>query len=136
MNKLNAQHFYIAGAFRNVPLVQQIAGQLNDAGATQTFDWTQAQPNADLATLKDIAQMEQRGITSCDFLVFVFPGGKGANIEFGIATALQKPIFIFDTTDTVNNIAETTTFYQMDHVQKYRGTVGGFVNFIANNMLL
>ena len=80
--------------------------------------------------------MEQRGITSCEFLVVVYPGGKVDNIEFSIAKALQKPIFIFDTSDTVNNIAETTTFYQMEHVQKYRGTVGGFVNFIANNMLL
>lgn len=134
MNKLNAKRFYIAGAFRNVPLVQQISGQLNDAGATQTFDWTQAQTNGDLNTLKAIAQLEQRGITSCDFLVFVFPGGKGANIEFGIATALQKPIFIFDTTDKVNDVDDTTTFYQMDHVQKYRGTISGFVNFIATKL--
>lgn len=65
--------------------------------------------------------------------MFVFPGGKGANVEFGVATALQKPIYLLDTTGQLTSPADTCTFYEMDHVKKFDGSATDFIDFIVNN---
>lgn len=132
MNKV-PKKFYIAGSFRQLALINQLATQLEAAGYTRTFDWGKATDPATLSGLRDIAELEIQGIKDADFLVFVFPGGKGANVEFGVATALQKPIYLLDTTGQLKNPADTCTFYEMDHVKKFHGSTAAFFDFIVKN---
>ena len=128
-----AQKFYIAGSFKDIPLINQIAFRLTTAGFTCTYDWTVNREPVTLDDLHDIADKEYTGIAACDYFVFVFPGGKGANIEFGIATALGKPIYLYDPTRATETPATTSTFYRMDHVHRYHGSVAEFAQFILNN---
>lgn len=122
----------MAGSFKRVSLVNGIATQLETSGFKQTYDWTKHVAAPSLADLREIAQAEYAGIVDCDFFVFVFPGGKGANVEFGIATALHKPIYVLDTINQIKNPAETSTFYLMDHVHAFHGTVAEFKAFILS----
>lgn len=132
MNKVSKK-FYIAGSFRQLALINLLAAQLEAAGYTRTFDWSKTADPATLSGLRDIAEAEIQGIKDADFLAFVFPGGKGANVEFGVATALQKPIYLLDTTGQLNNPADTCTFYEMDHVKKFHGSATDFIDFIIEN---
>ncbi|MFC6261267.1 nucleoside 2-deoxyribosyltransferase [Levilactobacillus fujinensis] len=127
------KQFYIAGSFRQIQLINDVSIQLENAGFTRTYDWAKRVGATNLADLREIAQAEYTGITTCDFFVFVFPGGKGSNIEFGIATALHKPIYILDTVDQINNPAGTSTFYLMDHVQTFHGATDEFKNFVLKH---
>lgn len=104
------EKFYIAGSFRKLNTIKRISDVLEDCGCQQTYDWSENPVKSDLKILQTIANKEYQGINDCDLFVFVFPGGKGANVEFGIATALGKPIYIFDTTDQVKNPEKTSTF--------------------------
>ncbi|MFD1392458.1 nucleoside 2-deoxyribosyltransferase [Lacticaseibacillus jixianensis] len=135
MNKLKKK-VYIADSFRQLALINQLAAQLEAAGYTRTFDWGKAADPATLSGLRDIAELEIQGIKDADFMVFVFPGGKGANVEFGVATALQKPIYLLDTTGQLNDPADTCTFYEMDHVKKFHGSATDFIDFIVKNELV
>ncbi|MFC6294029.1 nucleoside 2-deoxyribosyltransferase domain-containing protein [Lactiplantibacillus daoliensis] len=127
-----AKRFYIAGSFRKITLINSLSEDLMAKGYERTFDWTTLQATTNLQFLHDIAIQEFQAVVACDFLVFVFPGGKGANIEFGIAAALKKPIYLLDTTNQVNNPEETSTFYLMDYVHRFHGTVAAFGEFILN----
>ncbi|MFC6182119.1 nucleoside 2-deoxyribosyltransferase [Lactiplantibacillus daowaiensis] len=96
---VTTKRFYIAGSFKQLPTITAVATNLVAQGLTQTYDWTKVKPTPDLAALREIATAEYAGVTACDCFVFIFPGGKGANVEFGIATALNKPIYMLDTTN-------------------------------------
>ncbi|VDG22737.1 nucleoside 2-deoxyribosyltransferase [Lactiplantibacillus mudanjiangensis] len=124
--------FYIAGSFKMVRLVNTLADKLTSNGFSRTYDWSNNQAQPTLTELHDIAYAEYQGIVACDFFVFVFPGGKGANIEFGIATALNKPIYIFDTTNALEEPESTSTFYLMDHVHRFYGTADEFSDYVSS----
>jgi len=128
----NAKRFYIAGSFREIALINSLSEDLMAMGYERTFDWTTLQVTTNLQSLHEIGNQEFLGVRECDFLVFIFPGGKGSNVEFGIATALKKPIYLLDTTNQVNNPEETSTFYLMDHVHRFHGTAAAFSEFILN----
>lgn len=84
------QRFYIAGAFKNKNIVNSISDSLTNQGCTQTYDWTNNTRASSLQELRNIAKLEFKGVQEADFLIFIFPGGKGANIEFGLASGLKK----------------------------------------------
>jgi len=132
MNTSDSKQFYIAGSFKSITLINELSKKLETTGLIRTYDWTKYDKIASLNQLHDIANEEYQGIVTCDFLIFIFPGGKGSNIEFGIATALHKTIYILDTTDKTNDPEETSTFYLMDHVFRFHGTTDTFKEFILN----
>jgi nucleoside 2-deoxyribosyltransferase len=128
--------FYVAGSFKNIDLVNDISKRLERLGFVRTYDWTKNKKNeiCTLKDLRDIAYEEYAGILNSDFFVFIFPGGKGANIEFGIATASKKPIYVFDTTKEIDSLNKTSTFYQMDHVHSFNKDFQYFIEFIIKNV--
>jgi len=126
----NPQYFYIAGSFRFLTLVHDISQKLETMDLIRTYDWTKNNPEPNLRQLHDIANKEYQGIINCDFFIFIFPGGKGANVEFGIATALHKRIYLLDTTGKTDDSKETSSFYLMDHVSRFHGTADAFTEFI------
>jgi len=128
----NPKQFYIAGSFRLLILINDISQKLENKELIRTYDWSKNTQQPNLDQLHDIAEQEYQGLINCDFFVFIFPGGKGSNVEFGIATALHKRIYILDTTGKTDDPEETSSFYLMEHVSRFHGTANAFTEFILN----
>lgn len=124
------QRFYIASAFKNKNLVNSISNGLINQGYIQTYDWTNNTKASSLQELRNIAKLEFEGVQEADFLIFIFPGGKGANIEFGIASGLKKRIYILDLENSIQNFDITSTFYFLLNVHHFSGNVEKFVEFV------
>ncbi|MFT9373986.1 nucleoside 2-deoxyribosyltransferase [Liquorilactobacillus hordei] len=130
MYDTNLKKFYIAGSFRYVSLINELSARLERLGFTRTYDWTKNGKADSFEKLSKIANKEYEGIMNCDFLIFLFPGGKGANVEFGIATALKKKIYLLDLTNEIQDFEKTSTFYYLDNVYRFAGNVDDFPKFI------
>ncbi|WP_394455172.1 group-specific protein [Leuconostoc suionicum] len=98
----------------------------------RTYNWTVNKKADSIKKLREIANDELQGVEQADFLVFIFPSGKGANIEFGIATALKKRIYILDVNNEIENFNLTSTFYFMDNVKSFKGNQDDFAKFIID----
>ncbi|MHA6251690.1 hypothetical protein [Oceanobacillus sp. CAU 1775] len=58
-----------------------------------------------------------------DFIIVLLPAGKGSHIEFGIALAQEKRIYLYSQNDELNNFETTSTFYHLPQVEKCIGTI-------------
>ena len=58
-----------------------------------------------------------------DFTIVLLPAGKGSHIEFGIALAQGKRIYLYSQNEEVNNFETTSTFYHLPQVEKCIGTL-------------
>lgn len=132
MSQNNSTKFYIAGSFRYSKLINNLANILENSSFVRTYDWTVNKKADSIKKLHEIANKELQGIQLADFLVFIFPSGKGANIEFGIATALKKRIYILDMKNEIENFDLTSTFYFLDNVKIFKGSLDDFTNFIID----
>ncbi|MGO0155134.1 nucleoside 2-deoxyribosyltransferase [Leuconostoc mesenteroides] len=132
MSQNNSTKFYIAGSFRYSKLINNLANILENSSFVHTYDWTVNKKADSIKKLHEIANKELQGIQLADFLVFIFPSGKGANIEFGIATALKKRIYILDMKNEIENFDLTSTFYFLDNVKIFKGSLDDFTNFIID----
>lgn len=129
------QKFYIAASFKEKQTVNYLAEALKSHGLQRTYDWTKNQRTATLSDLTRIGEEEYRGVSESDFLLFIFPAGKGANIEFGIAAGLKKPIYIFDKDGQINDFENTSTFYFLDNVTRCSGDLNEFIDFVLEKEL-
>ncbi|MGX4592599.1 group-specific protein [Leuconostoc sp. JNUCC 76] len=103
--------FYMASSFRYSKLINDLSDILENLSFVRTYNWTVNKKAGSIKKLREIANDELQGVEQADFLVFIFPSGKGANIEFGIATALKKRIYILDVNNEIENFNLTSTFY-------------------------
>ncbi len=62
-----------------------------------------------------------------DFIIVLLPAGKGSHVEFGIALGQGKRIYLYSQNDEVNKIETTSTFYHLDEVEKFIGTIDGLI---------
>lgn len=122
--------FYIAGSFRYTELINNLSDMLEDSSFVRTYNWTLNKRADSIGTLRKIANEELQGVELADFLVFIFPSGKGSNVEFGIATALKKRIYILDVNNEIDNFDLTSTFYFLDNVKSFKGSLDDFAKFI------
>lgn len=132
MSQNNSTKFYIAGSFRYSKLINNLANILENSSFVRTYDWTVNKKADSIKKLHEIANKELQGVQLADFLVFIFPSGKGANIEFGIATALKKIIYILDMKNEIENFDLTSTFYFLDNVKIFKGNLDDFAKFIID----
>ncbi|MGR8824932.1 group-specific protein [Leuconostoc mesenteroides] len=132
MSQNNSTKFYIAGSFRYSKLINNLANILENSSFVRTYDWTVNKKADSIKKLHEIANKELQGVQLADFLVFIFPSGKGANIEFGIATALKKIIYILDMKNEIENFDLTSTFYFLDNVKTFKGGLDDFAKFIID----
>ncbi|WP_367300654.1 nucleoside 2-deoxyribosyltransferase [Leuconostoc carnosum] len=126
MSQNNNTTFYIAGSFRYSKLINNLSDILENLSFVRTYDWTVNKKADSIEKLHEIANEELQGVQQADFLVFIFPSGKGANIEFGIATALKKRIYILDVNNEMENFDLTSTFYFLDNVKSFQGSQDDF----------
>lgn len=132
MQQNNNTKFYIAGSFRYSKLINNLSDILENLSFVRTYNWTVNKKAGSIKKLREIANDELQGVKQADFLVFIFPSGKGANIEFGIATALKKRIYILDVNNEIENFNLTSTFYFLDNVKSFKGSQDDFAKFIID----
>ncbi|MGL5898464.1 MAG: group-specific protein, partial [Lactobacillaceae bacterium] len=132
MSQNNNTKFYIASSFRYSKLINDLSDILENLSFVRTYDWTVNEKADSIEKLHEIANEELQGVEQADFLVFIFPSGKGANIEFGIATALKKRINILDIENEIENFDLTSTFYFLDNVKIFKGRLDDFAKFIID----
>lgn len=132
MSQNNNTKFYIASSFRYSKLINDLSDILENLSFVRTYDWTVNEKADSIEKLHEIANEELQGVEQADFLVFIFPSGKGANIEFGIATALKRRIYILDIENEIENFDLTSTFYFLDNVKIFKGRLDDFAKFIID----
>ena len=113
--------FYIASSFRNIENVRKAAEQLKRHGHVQTYDWTVHSSITSISQLRDIGREEVNGIKAADVVVIMIPAGKGSHIELGMAIGLQKKIYLYASSDEINERSATTTFYHIEEVEQCIG---------------
>lgn len=91
---------YVATKTENYLVARLFMRALEEAGHDITHDWTEqveqlgAEPE-DLNIQRDCAEADIRGVTECDvFVLILYKGMVGSLIEFGMAIALDKAIYI------------------------------------------
>ena len=80
-----------------------------------TYKWHEHGKIDDIAELARIGQLELQGVIDADVLVMLMPARFGSHIEFGVALALNKPIYII----TNGHEFEEKSFYHLPLVSRY-----------------
>ncbi|MDU0204908.1 nucleoside 2-deoxyribosyltransferase [Paenibacillus sp. GCM10012304] len=123
--------FYIASSFKNIENVQQLAESLKARGFHHTYDWTTHSNIDTIIKLRNIGQEEVAGVMDADVVIVMFPAGKGSHVELGIALGAGKKIYLYSSTNELNEIGNTCTFYHVDSVEQQIGTIDNLINFIS-----
>ncbi|MFB7140181.1 nucleoside 2-deoxyribosyltransferase [Gottfriedia sp. NPDC056225] len=124
--------FYIASSLKNIELVRYVSKILIEKGFINTYDWTTNENVATLEELKVIGQEEKEAVIKADFVVVLFPAGKGSHIELGIALGSGKKVYLYSPNKEVDNFETTSTFYHLPEVEKYFGTIEDLVESIES----
>lgn len=118
--------FYIASRLENYQQVQSLADKLNAVGWEHTFDWTRyaSASSTDPHTLMSIGQKEFDGVKDADIVIVLTPQGRGTHVEFGMAIALNKTIYLCHTDDTYFKCDDnTSSFYWLPQVSQFIGNI-------------
>ncbi|EGA90981.1 hypothetical protein GPDM_02525 [Planococcus donghaensis MPA1U2] len=115
--------FYVASSFKNKEQVKYVSHQLTMKGYVHSYDWTKNDRPTTLEALTEIGIKEKEAVMNSDVVIVLLPGGKGSHIELGIAIAAQKKIFLYSPDNDIDDLASTSTFYQLPEVQKVIGTL-------------
>lgn len=107
--------YYIASSLDNASNVRDAIMRLTEAGYRVTHDWTRHGRITDPSQYAAIGQAEYQGVIDADFVVFFMPTRFGSHVEFGIALASDKPIYM-----VTNGVEfEEKTFYHLPPVRRY-----------------
>lgn len=123
--------FYVASSFKNLDTVRYVSEKLIRKGFTHTYEWSQHERALTMGELKKIGQEEKNAVIEADFIVVLLPAGKGSHIELGIAIGQGKRIYLYSPNDEVNNFETTSTFYHLDEVEKFIGTIDALIDYVS-----
>ena len=115
--------YYIASKLENHAEHNRVRDMLNALGHEITYDWTHHGPvyRSGLDRVREVAQLETQGVLDADFVVVLWPGGRGTHVELGVALAAGKPvIFISAVEDHHAATQETCAFYHHPLVRRGR----------------
>lgn len=115
--------FYVASSFKNIETVRYVSNELIRKGYIHTYDWTKNARASTFEELNEIGRQEKNAVMEADFIIVLLPAGKGSHIEFGIALAQGKRIYLYSQNEEVNNFETTSTFYHLPQVEKCIGTI-------------
>lgn len=122
--------FYIASSFKNSTLVKELSQKLINYNYEHSYDWTKNQRANSIEDLSTIGMKEKEAIIDSDFIVILLPAGKGSHIELGIALGLEKRIYLYSPNQEIYHFDQTTTFYHVEGVDKFVGTLENFTNYL------
>ena len=123
--------FYIASSFKNIETVRNVSQQLVKRGFIHTYDWTKNERVSTFEDLKTIGTLEKNAVIEADFLIVLFPAGKGSHIELGIALGQGKKIYLYSPDDEINNVETTSTFYHLPEVEKCMGSIEELIEIVV-----
>ncbi|MDD3921053.1 MAG: hypothetical protein PHO41_07795 [Eubacteriales bacterium] len=92
--------YYLASGLENHARVQEVAALLNGMGHVRTYDWTS---HGDIrregpTRMQEVSAREVSSVTGADFVLFLFPGGKGTHTELGAALATGRRVLLWSET--------------------------------------
>lgn len=123
--------FYVASSFNNIENVRKVSEVLRNQGFCQTYDWTKNNQADSIELPTAIGESEKKAVSESDFLVVLLPGGNGSHIEMGIALGLGKTVYLYSSTiEDFEDFSKTSTYYHVEGVKKFDGSVLGFLDFI------
>jgi putative intracellular protease/amidase len=79
-----------------------------------TYDWTKHGPvwSRGSDVIREVAQLETRGVLDADLVIVLLPGGRGTHAELGMAIAAGKPVLMHCADpDLFGATPETCAFY-------------------------
>lgn len=115
--------YYIATKLENHRTHNRVRDHLTALGHEITYDWTPHGPvfRSGLDRVREVAELETRGVLDADFVVVLWPSGRGTHVELGMAIAANKPvIFISDVEAHHEATTETCAFYHHPLVRRGR----------------
>lgn len=87
-------------------------------GHELTYDWTAHGPvfRDGLKRIREVAELELRGVLDADLVIVLLPGGRGTHAELGMAIAAGKPVLLHVAPGNVRDAffgatPETCAFY-------------------------
>ncbi len=121
-----AVKFYLASGLENKAIVQYVRDRLVAAGHIHTYDWTLNSRATTKEALRQIGIAEKEAVAASDVVIVLLPGGKGTYTEFGMALALEKPIYLYS--EQPISLANAATFYFVDGVAHVDGEIDSFID--------
>lgn len=122
---ISSMKYYIATKLENHMAHNRVRDMLNALGHEITYDWTFHGPvyRSGLDRVREVALLETRGVVDADFIVVLWPGGRGTHVEMGIALGSGKQV-IFVSADERHHEStpETCAFYHHPIVWRARHT--------------
>lgn len=125
--------FYIASSLKNKENVRFLSTALINEGFTNTYDWTLNENVTSIDQLRDIGSKELEAVMKSDFVVILFPAGKGSHVEMGIALGNGIHTYVYSSSEEIFDLKATTTFYHLDEVSKYSGSIDDFIHIIIRD---
>ena len=137
--------FYIATRFERAEDQKALSGVLKGLGHEISYDWSEhgSVQSEGPERIREVAQLETRGVLDADLVVVLLPGGRGTHAELGIAVADserqrerrglgqvggQKRIVIVGDDGSVDG--RTCAFYHHPQVDRRFATVEELVVFM------
>lgn len=123
--------FYIASSLKNIENVRQVAESLKARGFQHTYDWTTHSNIDSITKLRKIGQEEVSGVLAADIVIVMLPAGKGSHVELGLALGAGKKIYLYSSTNDLNEIGNTCTFYHVDSVEQRIGSLDDLIHSVC-----
>ncbi len=114
--------FYIGSSFKNCGVVNYFTKVLTDNGWQKTYNWAENINNNETVEDKiEYSLLELQAIADSDIVIVYLPAGKGTHIEWGIALALNKRIYLCATNEENLRFESSVNFYELPQVKKILG---------------
>ena len=126
--------YYIASSFANIHTVREVAARLDQSGCQNIYDWTASSVD-NLEDLKKIGIHEKAAVMNCEVFIMIYPAGKGANTELGLALATNKKIVIYAMNHDILDVAKTSSFYQLPEVTVVFGSITELTSLVLNGSI-
>lgn len=126
-------NFYIASGLKNVELVRVVSKMLTENGWVHTYDWTSNLNVTSSENMSIVAQKEFEGVKNADIVIVLNPQGRGTHTELGMAIALNKKVYIYDSDASNFNIDKTVSFYWLSQVNRLTGAIEETIKTILSD---
>jgi len=115
--------FYIASGLENRELVKDMMDFFRNSGHEPAYDWTAHGDvrGQGLNRLMEVAISEYNAVRDAEFLLVMFPGGKGTHTEIGIglgAHANKRIVLWSATGKEFEDGPDTCAFYHHQAIEK------------------
>ena len=115
--------FYIGSSLKNSKIVDYFTKELEKGGWEHTYNWSKNIGKSE--TVQDLtkyAVLEKKAIMESDVVIIILPGGRGTNVELGMALALNKKIYLCSENEKEFSKENTVSFYELPSIKKICGS--------------